>query len=151
MKMKIPRRYKTKRRSSRKNNLPVNRFVRLILFTLTVVFLASVYIYQRVWVRELDNEIKKLQKKNELAEEFLSELKIDWIEASTLINVEKAIAVHKLGLQPTMPHQNLIVNPVLYEDRGRYAGFFKAFDKLKEGIPFIAPSEAEANQLFEVK
>jgi hypothetical protein len=149
--MKIPRRYRTKRRSSRKNNLPVNRFVRIILFTLTIVSLSSVYIYQRVWVRELDDEIKELQKKNELAEEFLSELKIDWIEASTMINVEKAITEYKLGLQPTMPHQNLVVNPSLNEDQGRFAGFFKAFDKLKDGIPLIGPSEAEANQIFEVK
>ncbi|MFH1698963.1 MAG: hypothetical protein ABIE07_00110 [Candidatus Zixiibacteriota bacterium] len=147
--MKLPRRYRTKRCSSRRNSLPVNRFVRLIFLTLTIVSLASVYIYQRVWVRELDDEIKELQKKNELAEGFLSELKIDWIEASTLINVEKTIAVHKLGLEPTMPHQNLVVNPALNEDRGRFAGFFTAFDKLKEGIPFIAPSDAEANQLFE--
>lgn len=149
--MKMPRRYRTKKRTSRKNNLPLNRFVRIIIFTLTIVSLASVYIYQRVWVRELDDEIKELQKKNELAEEFLSELKIEWIEASTLVNVENAISEHKLGLQPTMPNQNLVVSPLMNQEQGRFAGFFKAVDKLKDGIPFIAPSEAEANQIFEAK
>lgn len=127
------------------------RYLRIIAAILLIVTVASFYIYQRVWVRNLDARIKNLESKNEKIWECRARLEARWMAASSIAGVETAIDKFGLDLRPTKPSQNrdLPVSP----DRtgGRLAGLVNALEKLKENIPILSPNDAEAEQLFETK
>jgi hypothetical protein len=145
---KIRRSYKRRNRT-RQKNVPANKFARIILFSLIIVIIASFYIYQRVWVRKLDSENKELKKRNLLAEQYLNDLRKEWVEISTMKNVEELVAEFKLDLRPTSPAQNFVIYPDQIVEDKEYAGLERALKKLKDGLPKIAPSEAEAKQLID--
>ncbi|MEZ5360273.1 MAG: hypothetical protein R3F48_15765 [Candidatus Zixiibacteriota bacterium] len=141
--------YKKRGMNLRKRLLPESNYLRIVMLSLVIVALSSSYIYLRVWVRALDDEIKVLKEDNERIDKYLSSLKTDWVAASSLTGVEQSLEHFKLALQPTLPTQNFVIRPEMIQDDNRYAGLLKALEKIKGNIPVITSSEAEANQLFE--
>ncbi len=135
----------------KQKKLPGGNYLRIVLLSLVIVAFSSCYIYLRVWVRDLDDEIKVLRDKNEHAERYLASLKTEWATASSLTGLEQSLDEFKITMRPTVPTQNLVIRPELREDDSRYAGLFKALDKLTGNIPVVSSSEVEANQLFEGK
>jgi len=133
---------------SKRNGFLGNRYLRLVLLMMIIILVASFYVYQRVWVRNLVTEIEELEEQNETAEHHLSNLKVEWAAASSIAGIEESIESMRLGLKPTRPSQNLVVQPPADMGGGRYAGMLKALEKLKGSIPIVAPSEAEAQRLF---
>lgn len=133
---------------ARKGRLWENRYVRIIGSLVIIVMVASFYIYQRVWVRNLVSEIQELRDQNELAAQRLAELRTEWTEASSIASLETRIEAMGLGLQPTKPSQNLALSPPSRMS-GRYAGLLTALEKLGSNLPLVTSNEAEADQLFE--
>lgn len=129
-----------------------DRYLGIIVFILVVVLISSFYIYQRVWVRKLISEIARTEARNDSARQVLSGFKAEWVTASSIVNVEADIQRSQLGLMPTKPTQNLAL-PLVFEKEnpGRYAGFIKAMEKLKDNLPMVQTNQAEAQQLFEAK
>jgi hypothetical protein len=142
------RRYK-RRRVTASAGFWNNQYARIIGVILVIVAAASFYIYQRVWVRNLIEEVEDIQKRNEEAQLQLAAAKAEWISASSIANIEKAIGKSHLGLEPTLPSQNftLLSRPGI--GQSRYAGLIKAFENLKSSIPLVSPNEADAGVLFE--
>ena len=138
-----------RRKRSRKEKLLGNPYLRLGALTVLVIIISSFYIYQRVWVRSLISEVEDLQAQNESAGLLCSQLESQWMTATSISAIETRIKADKLGLRPTTPTQNLVLEPNAGYDRGRYAGLLNALDKLKSNIPLVTSSEAEAGQLFE--
>lgn len=141
--------YKKRRVKSGKRFLPESNYLRIVLISLVIVALSSSYIYLRVWVRDLDDEISELKADNERVDKYLASLKTEWAAASSLSGIENSLVRFDLALKPTLPTQNLVIRPELIEDEGRYAGLIKALEKIKGNIPVLTSSEAEANPLFE--
>jgi hypothetical protein len=129
----------------------------LIGITLLVIVVSSFYIYQRVWVRTLVAYNEKLEKRNEVTRQRLAQLEAAWMTASSLGSMEAAITYDELGLEPTKPSQNFIVqwappSPTVPEKPdGPYAGLAKAWSKLKQNMPVVEPAQVEAQPLFESK
>ena len=146
--MKSRRTYR-RRTSKTPRLLPEKGYVRIIVISLIVVTLASFYIYQRIWVRQLDATNRQLQERNEVARDHLMSLKDAWVSQSTLAAVEESLSRWQLKLRPTLPPQNLTLTPGSSMTTGRYAELVRALEKLKENMPLIGTTEAEANQLFE--
>lgn len=140
-----------RRPRSKHNGFLANRYLRLVLLMMIVILVASFYVYQRVWVRNLITEIEELEEQNETAGRHLNSLKAEWAAASSIAGIEESIESMQLGLKPTKPSQNLMVQPPADIDGGRYAGMLKALEKLKGSIPIVAPSEAEAQRLFKAE
>jgi hypothetical protein len=113
--------------------------------------MASFYIYQRVWVRNLITEVEALGKKNEIAQKRLAILKSEWMLASSISKIEATVDSLHLGLKPTSPSQNLALRPQSGWRNSRYAGLIEALKKLKGGIPLVSPNEADAKELFEAE
>jgi len=129
-----------------------DRYVGIIVFILVVVLISSFYIYQRVWVRDLISKISQAETRNDTARQKLSDLKSEWVTASSIVNVEANIQRNQLGLIPTKPMQNLALQLMIEkENPGRYAGLMKAMEKLKNNLPMVQTNQAEAQQLFEAK
>ncbi|MCK5125779.1 MAG: hypothetical protein KAR42_05950 [candidate division Zixibacteria bacterium] len=146
----MARRTVYRKRSKKKQfKLPSGKYLRIVLFSLIIVGFSSCYIYLRVWVRALDDEIDLLRDRNEIAERYVSSLKNKWALASSIGAVDVSVIDMKLGLRPTVPTQNLVLRPELNLDENRYTGLLEAFGKIKGNIPIISANEAEANQLFE--
>jgi hypothetical protein len=118
---------------------------------LVVVAIASFYVYQRVWVRNLVTEIGELELQNERAGERLETIKSDWMAASSISNIEAAVRDYRLGLEPTRPSQNFTLRPYQNGDQGRYAGLIRAIEKLQKNIPLVSPNEVDAGELFDEK
>ena len=112
---------------------------------------ASFYVYQRVWVRNLVAEIELLEIRNDEVSLEMGKVQRDWVAASSITNLEQRIKDMKLQLRPTLPDQNLLVEAMDDNYTGRFEGIVKALGKLKSNIPVVAPSEADAEELFEDK
>ncbi len=128
-----------------------NKYVRIVGIILVIVTIASFYIYQRVWVRNLVCEISQVEDKNEKAGMYLAAVKSEWMAASSMANIEVRIDDLKLDLKPTKPSQNYTLCPKTDRDRSRYAGLVKAFESLKGKIPLVSSNEADARELFDEK
>jgi len=129
-----------------------NRYVRIVTFILVVTGIASLYIYQRVWVRDLVTGNDLLQERNDRTRFHLARLKSEWTLASSMAGVEAAIVEMNLALEPTRPYQNLVLQPPPRESNpDRYAGLMKALDKLRGHFPLVKTTEAQAGQLFKEK
>lgn len=123
------------------------------IFTVTLILIgvASFYIYQRVWVRNLVMEVERLEEKNQEAREFMALMQSDWQAAISLAELEVKIDRWKLALRPTVPTQNLAMSLQPGTAGGRFGGLVQAFDKLKSHLPFVSLNETEAEELFEDK
>jgi hypothetical protein len=146
-------RYRQYRRRKPKLALRIrqNRYFRIVSIIVIIVAVASFYIYQRVWVRNLVAENKLLEARNGRTLEHLAALKSDWMAASSISNVEILVAELHLQLEPTSPTQNFTLRPDESCRRSRYAGLVKALEKLKGNIPLVSPNEADAGVLFKGK
>lgn len=138
-----------KRRSTGPVQYWGNQYIRIVGIILIIVTVASFYIYQRVWVRGLVDDIEQLEQQNDRAKEFLTDIKSDWMAASTITNIETRMGELRLGLKPTKPSQNYTLRPRQDQERSRYAGLMKAFEKLKGNIPLVSSNEADAGELFD--
>jgi hypothetical protein len=116
-----------------------------------LVTVASFYIYQRVWVRNLVAENKMMEARNDRTREHLAALKSEWMKATSISNLEILVAKLDLELEPTSPSQNFTLRPDGGRERSRYAGLVKALEKLKGSIPIVSPNEADAGVLFKGK
>lgn len=125
-----------------------NRHIRIVGIIVMVVAVASFYIYQRVWVRNLVEEIERLQDRNQRAGEDMAAVKSEWMAASSIANIETRIGELRLHLTPTRPSQNFILRPLGGQESNRYSGLMKAFEKLKGSIPLVS-NEADASELFD--
>jgi len=128
-----------------------NRYVRILGLIVIVVTVASFYIYQRVWVRNLVEEVEKLQDRNQRAGDYLATVESDWMAASSIANIETKIGELRLAMEPTRPSQNFTLRPLAEQEYDRYAGLIKAFEKLKGNIPLVSSNEADASELFDEK
>jgi len=131
-----------------------NRYLRLVSIILIITAVASFYIYQRVWVRNLVAEIDRMRNRNERAMQQVAALKTDWTTATALSNVELTVQTMGLGLRPTRPSQNFIISTIVKEkdvEEGRYAGLVKALGKLKGNFPTVTTNEADAKELFQTR
>lgn len=126
-----------------------NRYLRIVGLIMVITLIASFYIYQRVWVRRLVAEVEDIRDRTEEARLHLTTLKAEWVSASSIAGIEAAVDSLRLGLRPTIPAQNYVIRPQSDWEKGRYAGLIRALEKLRGNIPLVAPSEAEANQLFD--
>jgi len=142
------RRYKSSR-LNRALRIFENRHIRIVGLIVVIATVASFYIYQRVWVRNLVDEVKELQDRNQRTGEYLAGLKSEWVSASSMANIETKIADLRLALVPTRPAQNFSLDPLAGQEPDRYAGLIKAFEKLKGSIPLVSSNEADASELFE--
>ena len=129
-----------------------NRYVRIVTFILVVTGIASLYIYQRVWVRDLVQDIDRLQERNDRTRFHLARLKSEWTLASSISGVEAAIVQMNLALEPTRPYQNLVLTPPPREvSPDKYAVLMKALEKFRGHLPIVKTTEAQAGQLFKAK
>ena len=126
-----------------------NPYIRIVGAIVVVVAVASFYIYQRVWVRNLVEEIDGLQNRNIRIGENLASIKSEWMAASSIANIEARIGEFRLALEPARPSQNFTLRPPAGGESDRYAGLIKAFEKLKGSIPLVSSNEADAGELFE--
>ena len=129
--------------------IPSGRYLRIISLILIITAVASFYIYQRVWVRGLVEEIDQLRELNKAAEQKTAMLRVEWMAASSIANVEAAATAMNLGLAPTRPSQNLVIQPEVEWEKDRYAGMMKAWEKLRGSIPLVKSNEAQAGQLYQ--
>jgi cell division protein FtsL len=151
------------RRRPQPRRLIRERYLRIFGVIILIIAVSSVYIYQRVWVRNLVVDIGKIEKRNEAAQDHLAKLEAEWLTASSIAKVEEFIEVNQLHLGPTKPAQNLALEaPPLPDtlmvagrnaDQSRFAGLTTAMDKLKSNLPAVEvkPNQLEAGQLFEKK
>jgi cell division protein FtsL len=144
----INRKHNKYRRSGRYAHFRENRYIRIVGIIMVVVMVASVYIYQRVWTRNLSEEIDELQKQNDRTREHLVALKSDWIATSSISNVEIRLEELDLKLKPTRPSQNFTLRPDAGREPSRYAGLVKALESLKGSISLVS-NEADARILFD--
>jgi hypothetical protein len=135
----------------RPSRIGENRYVRIVGVIVVIVVVASFYIYQRVWVRNLVDEIGQLQQRNDQARENLALVRTGWMAASSITNVETLVGEMKLDLKPTRPSQNFTLSPDREQNLNRYTGLVRAFEKLTNNIPLVSSSEADAGELFEDK
>ncbi|NMC44497.1 MAG: hypothetical protein GYA46_11315 [candidate division Zixibacteria bacterium] len=144
------------RRAKRPGLLGIG-FLRLIGITLLAILISSFYIYQRVWVRTMVAYNEKLEKRNDVTRQRLAQLEAAWMTASSLGSIETAILDGGLGLEPTKPSQNFVVQAVLpvvpspEKPDGPYTGLATALGKLKQNMPIVESAEAEAEPLFKTK
>jgi cell division protein FtsL len=138
-------------RSIRPSRIGENRYLRIVGVIVVIVVVASFYIYQRVWVRNLVDEIGQLQQRNDQARENLAMVRSEWMAASSIANVETLVGEMKLGLKPTRPSQNFTLSPDREQNLNRYTGLVRAFEKLTNNIPLVSSNEADAGELFEDK
>jgi cell division protein FtsL len=144
------RRYK-QRRPAMQKSFWRNRYIHIAAVSLIIVGVASFYVYQRVWVRNLVAEIENLEKQNEEAKQHLSTIKSEWVAASSIARIESAVGTLRLGLEPTKPVQNFTLRPKSDWEQSRYAGLMKALDKLQKNIPLVTSNEADAGELFDTE
>ena len=128
-----------------------NYYLRVVVVITAIILLASFYVYQRVWVRNLVSEIESLEEQNEAGTKELLQLRQQWMAAASIASVEQRIKDLQLGLRPTLPDQNLVLRVLDDNNSGRYSGIVKALEKIKTHIPVVAPSNADAEELFEDK
>ena len=140
-----------RRRPFRASRFTGGKYVRVVGIILVIVTVASFYIYQRVWVRNLVGEISRLEDHNETAGLYLAAVKSEWMAASSMSNIEIRINDLKLDLIPSIPSQNYTLSPPNDQGRSRYAGLVKAFESLKGNIPLVSSNEADASELFDAK
>jgi cell division protein FtsL len=124
-------------------------YLRIALMLMAVIIVASFYVYQRVWVRNLVTEIEELEEQNDKATLRLNRLREKWMAASSITSIEEKIKELGSRLRPTLPDQNLVVRPLEDGHVGRYSGLLKALRKIKTHMPVVGPNEADAEQLFE--
>jgi cell division protein FtsL len=120
-----------------------SRYIRLLALLAVVIVVCSFYIYQRVWVRDLLDEVKTLEDQNEMLLRETADLESSWARASSLRSIENLIADRQLGLTPAEPSQYLALVP-LQEVPGRFDGFRAALRKLRDNLPIVSSSRAEA-------
>jgi hypothetical protein len=147
--MSIRRRKYRRSRSARSRRFWKNRYVMIVAVIAVIVATASFYIYQRVWVRNMIAEIETMQKRNEDARLQMRLLKSKWVSASSIASIETAVAEHKLALEPTKPTQIMALRPPQELRQGRYAGLWRAIEKIANHMPLIKTNEAQAKELFE--
>lgn len=147
--MKIGRRKYRRSRAVRSRRFWENRYVIIVAGILVIVATASFYIYQRVWVRNMIAQIEVMQQRNEAARQQMGMLKSEWVAASSIASVEMTIAKRRLALEPTKPTQIMALVPPQEWHRNRYAGLWRALEKIAEHMPFVRTNEAEAKELFE--
>lgn len=147
--MRRANKYKLRKTSRRR---PVRDiYPKIALVFLGIIVMASFYVYQRVWVRNLILEVEQLEEQNETAAMELHQIRQDWMAASSIANMEARIKDFRLRMRPTLPDQNLALEVLSDNDLGRYAGLMKALEKIKTHIPVVSPNEAGAKELFEDK
>jgi cell division protein FtsL len=133
----------------RSGRFPGDRYLQVVTLILIIIAVASFYIYQRVWVRSLVEEIDQLRELNKTTEEKTAILRVEWMAASSIANTESAAEGMNLGLAPTRPSQNFVIQPEVEWEKDRYAGLAKAWEKLRGSIPLVKTNEAQAGQLFQ--
>lgn len=147
--MNIGRRKYRRSRRTRSRRFWENRYVIIVAGILVVVATASFYIYQRVWVRNMIVQIEVMQQRNEDARQQMGILKSEWVAASSITSIETTVAEHRLALKPTNPTQIMALVPPREWHRSRYAGLWRALEKLAQNMPFMRTNEAEAKELFD--
>ncbi len=143
------RRLTSQRRRTRRQIIR-DRYIRIVAVSLVIIAVASFYVYQRVWVRQLVSEIERLEARNAAASRYTATLEAQWKTSSSIGALERRITELNLGLRPTLPDQNFVLTPPQTSE-DRFAGFVNALEKLTRHLPVISTNEAGAEELFDTE
>lgn len=121
-----------------------------ILFGASVILLACLLVWQRVYVIGLVGEVAQYEKENRQLKDLLKKEEIESIELSRLSRIEK-IAGERLGLQK-IGAQNIYT---LYLDRGYseqegLGEIVASLKKIADNLPVLSETNAETIQILEL-
>jgi len=136
-------------KNSLKKRLVSSRSLIPALIVSSIILLACLHIWQRVYVMGLVKEVSVLEKENKNLKNLVKKTRVEIVELSRLSRIEK-IAVEELGLTRTSS-ENLFTLSVNREEK-KSEGLDEVVTSLKkiaENLPVLNETKAATSSIFE--
>jgi cell division protein FtsL len=120
-----------------------------IIFTASIIILACLQVWQRVYVIGLVSEVSRYENENRKLTDLYKKIQMENIELSRLSRIEK-IAAEKFGLEKTGA-QNLFTLQLpesSFQDDGLDA-VVTSLKKIADNLPVINETKAETIDIFD--
>lgn len=120
-----------------------------ILFVVSVIALACIHVWQRVYVIQLIGEVEEYRDDNRKLVDLLKKSKVEAINLTRLSRLEK-ISSEELGLSHGNFHNmyTLKLDNNDYREQG-IDEVVKSLKKLADNLPIVSETRAETIELFE--
>jgi len=136
-------------KNSLKKRLVSSRSLIPALIVSSIILLACLHIWQRVYVMGLVKEVSVLEKENKNLKDLVKKTRVEIVELSRLSRIEK-IAVEELGLTRTSS-ENLFTLSVNREDK-KSEGLDEvvtSLRKIADNLPVLNETKAATSNIFE--
>jgi len=136
-------------KNSLKKRLVSSRSLIPALIVSSIILLACLHIWQRVYVMGLVKEVSVLEKENKNLKDLVKKTRVEIVELSRLSRIEK-IAVEELGLTRTSS-ENLFTLSVNREEKKSEGldDVVTSLKKIADNLPVLNETKAATNSIFE--
>lgn len=136
-------------RNSLRKKLVSSRSLIPTLFVGSVILLACLHIWQRVYVMGLVREVSVLEKENKTLSDLVKKTEMDIVELSRLSRIEK-VATEQLGMSRVNMENTFTLTlngaEIKTEGLGEVVASLK---KIADNLPVLNESKAETSEIFE--
>ncbi len=136
------------RKSTRKRIVSSKSFIP-VLCILSVIALACLHVWQRVYVIHLVENVTVVENENKKLKDILKKSRIEEIELQRLSRIEK-IATEKLGLSRTgAENMFTLTSHGIERERDGLDGVVTSLKKIADNLPAMNEGRAQTLEIFE--
>jgi len=136
-------------RNSLKKKLVSSRSIIPALFVGSIIILACLHVWQRVYVMGLVQEVSVLEKENKSLKDIVKKTDMNIVELSRLSHIEP-LAAEKLGLSKKGAENTFTLSLSGTEFKSEGLGeVVTSLRKIADNLPVLNETKAETSEIFE--